>query len=151
MDHRETDFTRQDHLLHRAGEIDELDRLELLHRRIGGIEIGHALAIECAAHHQEGLAEAVDRNDIAAAHAVIGAVPEILPGRDLAIALVGAHAEADGAGEDADADHLVADGVRIDIGDIRDLLGVDLGFDDPHLQSSPLLVGIGVQHVIDRR
>ncbi len=140
VDDAEPDFAGQEHLFHRAGEVDELDRLELLQRGVGRVEIGLALAEQRAAHHQEGLSQAVDRDDIAAAHAVVLGVPQLLPGADARIALVGADAEADGAGEDRDADDLVTDGVGIDVGDIRHQPGIDPGFDDAHFGRGPLLV-----------
>ena len=144
------DLARQQHLFHLAGEVDQLDGLQLLQRLVGGVEIGEALAVDLAQHHEMALAEAVHRDDVAAAHAGQLGIGEVLPRGGLGEALVGAEAKPDRAGEDRHADDLVAHGIGIDVGDVGHFLGGDLGHHQPFGERAPLLVRIGVEDVVER-
>src|SRR5947208_753924 len=52
-------LARQQRLLHLAGEVEELDRLQGFERLVGGVEVLETLAVDLAQHHQMRLAEAV--------------------------------------------------------------------------------------------
>ena len=97
------------------------------------------------------LAYAVDRHQIAAALAGQLGIGEVLPRGRRREPFVGAVAEADRAGEGAHPDDLVAHRVRIDVGEVRHLLHVELGLDQAGDLGLPLLAGVGVEHVVERR
>ena len=103
--------------------------------------------MDLAEHHQVRLAQAVDGDKIAAALAGERSRGQVVRRRGQP--LVGAEAEPDGAREDRHADDLVGDGIGVDVGDVRDLLGRDLASDDAEVGCLPLLVGVGMQHVVD--
>src|SRR5262249_1113280 len=74
---------------------------------------------------------------------------EIVPGGWRRKSLIGAEPKSDGAREYRHANDLVRYGIGIDVGDVWHLLGGNLSLDQPEFDRLPLLVGVGMQHVVE--